>query len=163
MFLFTSGGTFACITKDITVDRAITINNTLTQSTLKCAVVYNSQLNNDIVSLIGETVEMLEDLNTDKSLYGEVSFLNAITIDKAIEALNRFLLSPDNIAVQTIIEYDLKMREYFATYILDDLNDVGIEKHNSLLVRQGLIIKRANEYASNLLIINTPPIKLNLN
>lgn len=153
LFVLTSSIAMSCTKTNLTPNKIKNINATITDSSMECAIITNSSINTDVVDLISETIEMLIVLQ-DNDLYGEISWFNAMSIDSAIETLNKFLVNPEELNVETIVSYDLKMRKYFETYIIDDLNGLGMKMYNIFIERQKYIIEKSILYARNLIDYN---------
>jgi predicted S18 family serine protease len=156
-----SSVSLACVKTNLNQDKIKELNSTITDSSKECTIIANSPINTNVVDLINETIGMLRVLQ-DNSSFGDISWLNAMSIDAAIETLSKFLLKPEELNVKTIVGYDLKMRKYFETYIIDDLNDQGLKMYNFFVERQKSIIDQTMMYADNLINYNKLQPKQNL-
>jgi hypothetical protein len=97
----------------------------------KEVVVADESIISEVIALMKYTRDILKDLDIGEK-YGEISWPNSLTIDSAIETIDRVLSEDPIFTLDDVKDYEKDVVDYFSTYIEDDLNINGMEIYKKL-------------------------------
>ena len=97
----------------------------------------------DIKKTIKRTINLLSTLDSN-SYYGDLGWSSSLTLASAINKLKSSLKDVKNVNLKKIKEYIKKVENYFNDYIVQDLNNKGLQEYDDILSQQDNIMVRVS-------------------
>jgi len=96
----------------------------------------------DIKKTIKRTINLLSVLDND-SYYGDLGWSSSLTLGSAINKLKNSLKDVETVNLHKIKEYITKVENYFNNYIVEDLNNIGLQEYTAIQLQQDKIMVKA--------------------